>query len=234
MEFEIGRKLYVAQDKEEASYVTSVQDVSDQHILAGIPYYRSHPMILGVGDGVLVTYVSGEAVYRFSSVCRGRKVDRVPLYLLDRPETEKVERIQRRQMVRVPVVMDVFAAEKTDEFDPIRDKLSDGQHYCADAGRASAQYHRWFSADLSGGGIRLVCDHPLVPGTWLVLEFTLAGYGSSRKITTLGRAKRLMELEDDDLNRFAVGIEFEGLAKADEDAIVAHLFRKMVEDRRLR
>jgi c-di-GMP-binding flagellar brake protein YcgR len=41
-------------------------------------------------------------------------------------------------------------------------------------------------------------------------------------------------LEDDERHRYAAGVEFLELAKADEDAIVAFLFRKMAEERRLR
>jgi c-di-GMP-binding flagellar brake protein YcgR len=213
VQLEIGQKIYVARDEEAETYVTSLQDVTKRHLLVGVPYHRGNPLILAPGDGVLVTYVSSEAAYRFSSICRGRKMDRIPLYLLERPE--KVERIQRRRMVRVPVTLEVRGREKLDYSTPV-------------------QGERWFTSDLSGGGVCLICGRPLVPGTRLVLEFLIPAPAGPRQIITLGRVNRLEKLEDDDLDRYAVGVEFEGLAKADEDAIVAFLFRKMAEERRLR
>ncbi len=213
MEFVIGQKMYVARDEDGETYITSLQDVTDTHLLVGMPLHRGRPMVLAQGDAVLVTYLSDDAAYRFSTVYRGRKTDRIVLYLLDRPQ--QVTRIQRRRMVRVPVILEVRGGEKPSYGTPER-------------------YERWFSSDLSGSGMCLVCERPLVPGTHLLLEFSIPGSKGPREIRTQARVNRLTKLEDDERHRYAAGVEFLELAKADEDAIVAFLFRKMAEERRLR
>ncbi|MBE0467049.1 MAG: flagellar brake domain-containing protein [Candidatus Desulforudis sp.] len=213
MRLEIGQKLYMNRDEDSETYVTSLQDVSQGQLLVGVPYYRGRPLVLGRGDGVLVTFVSDEGIFRFPSTYLGRRMDQIPLYLLDRPR--EVERIQRRRMVRLPVTLEVRGAEK-----PL---------YGAPEG-----FEHWFTSDLSGGGACLITDRRLTPGTRLILEFSVSGPGRPRRISTLGRVQRSVRLEDDELNRYAVGVEFQELSKAGEDAIVAFIFRKMVEERRAR
>jgi c-di-GMP-binding flagellar brake protein YcgR len=211
MRLEIGQKMYMARDEDADHYVTSLQDATEEYLLVGVPYYLGHPLILMKGDAVLVTCVGEDGVYRFSTVCRGRRLDRVILYVLSRPE--RVARIQRRRLVRLPVTLEVRGGEKT-------------KH------GSVQEYSRWYASDISGGGVSLIFDQPPAVGARLVLEFSLPAQGRPRQIFTEGKVKRVQLLEEEyGPPRFLVGIKFQGLSKADEDAIVAYIFRKMVEER---
>jgi len=214
MQLEIGQKMYVARDEDAGSYVTSLQDMTGEYLLVGIPYYLGQPLILMQGDAILVTYVGTDGVYRFSTVCRGRRMDRVPLYILGRPE--QVERIQRRRLVRLPVALEVRGGEKPNY-------------------GSVQEYSRWYTSDISAGGMSLILENPPAVGTKLVLEFSIPVHGRLRHIFADGQVKRVQRLEGNDgETRFAVGIRFQGLSKADEDAIVAFIFRRMAEERRSR
>jgi len=211
MRLEIGQKMYMARDEDADHYVTSLQDATEEYLLVGVPYYLGHPLILMKGDAVLVTYVGEDGVYRFSTVCRGRHLDRVLLYVLSRPE--QVARIQRRRLVRLPVTLEVRGGEKT-------------KH------GSVQEYSRWYASDISGGGVSLIFDQPPAVGTSLVLDFSLPVRGRPRQIFTEGKVKRVQLLDEEyGPPRFLVGIKFRGLPKADEDAIVAYIFRKMAEER---
>lgn len=211
MRLEIGQKMYVARGEDADSYVTSLQDITREDLLVGIPYYLNQPLILVNGDTVLVNYVGGDGVYRFSTVCRGRLLQGVVLYLLSRPE--KVERIQRRSLVRLPVAMEVRAGEKP----------KDGK---------VREYHRRHASDIGAGGMSLILDNPPEMDAEFSLEFSIPVQGRLRRIIADGRVKRVQRLDQDDPVKYAVGVKFQGLSQGEEDAIVAYIFRKMSEERR--
>ncbi len=212
MRLEIGQKMYLARDEDADHYVSSLQDMTEEYLLVGIPYYLGQALVLMQGDAVLVTYVGDDGVYRFYTVCRGRRMDRIPLYLLARPE--KMERIQRRRLVRLPAALEVCGGEKPNY-------------------GSAQEYSRWYTSDISGGGMCLIFDNPPAVGATLVLEFTIPVRGQPRQIVAEGQVTRVEQLEEEDgPNRFLVGVRFLGLSKSDEDAIVAFIFRRMIEERR--
>jgi c-di-GMP-binding flagellar brake protein YcgR len=83
-------------------YKSNIQDIDKNYISISIPINDSMYVALNVGDVLEVLYYEGKELYRFKTKVAGRKIDKIPLILIYHPE--HIERFQRRNFVRVPVV----------------------------------------------------------------------------------------------------------------------------------
>ncbi|MRX71021.1 pilus assembly protein PilZ [Bacillus lacus] len=71
------------------------------------------------------SFTTGEQAYRFTSKVAGRKKEKIPLILLKLPSEEKIERIQRRQFVRIEAALDAAVHSLDGTFGPFTTLTSD-------------------------------------------------------------------------------------------------------------
>jgi len=208
----INQNIRVARpDSKDDWYASSVQDINEREFCISIPVKESRPLVLRKGDLVRVSFITDRTRYEFITKTRGRRVDNIPLFVLDLPE--EYTRVQLRDFVRVPVTMAVdYARIPVEGEEPVFVKAD--------------------SLDLSGGGIRLLVNDDLAAETRLIIRFTIPLKTGPEEIEVVGKVVRTWADERTKLRQAA--IKFVKINHRQEDLITRYLINKMSEQRRLR
>ncbi|GGG17369.1 hypothetical protein GCM10007425_09700 [Lysinibacillus alkalisoli] len=155
-----------------------------------------------------VTYmVDNNSSYAFQTEVIGRKVvDQIPMLMLTMPKDEDVQKIQRREYVRVETAVDVAIS-------------IDGQHY------------QYVTEDVSAGGVALklrndtVLKETMEVLVTMVLPFT---DGTISYVTTEATVMRIFEREP---MRIA-SLQFTDTDELDKQHIVRFCFERQLADRK--
>jgi len=195
---------------EDIWYSSSIQDVADNEFCISVPTRGASPMVLKKGDLIKITLIAGVSRYEFEAKVTGLRHDNIPLYVLDPPKD--YNRIQLREFVRLPIVLEInYAEEPSEGKEPVFSKGN--------------------SLDLSGGGIRLLSHKPFLENTILLLKITLPLKTGREFFEVRGRVAR--SWPDEDLGLFQVAVQFIEISRTLQDRIVRFIFMKMSEQRRL-
>ncbi|WP_333871668.1 flagellar brake protein, partial [Desulforamulus putei] len=151
----VGQKVTVFPMDENEQYVSSVYDIDAGGIYIPIPYAGNRPLVLSRGQRVNVKYIGEDSAYVFVTEAIGRKMeqDRLPMYILKHPLDSDIKRIQMREFVRVPVMIEV-------QYAPHHEK-------------DTATIKKAYTVDISGGGMKVAVKEPIYKGTMVLLTFTL-------------------------------------------------------------
>lgn len=195
---------------EEDWYSSSVQDVGPGTFYIAVPTQGPNPLVLGRGEKVRVTFVNEMSRYEFTTAVVGWRQDNIPLYELLIPG--ELRRIQLREFVRVPVMLDVEYAEDTGE-------------------GARPSYKKCTALDISGGGVRLLTKKEMPAGTRLFLRFTLPLKTGPEEMELKGKVVR--SWSDPETRNHQCGVQFVGISRRQQDLIVRYVLFKLSEQRRL-
>lgn len=209
-ELRINQKIQVALEGERDWYASTIQDIKAGELHIALPRLRGDVLVLSPGDNVKVRFSDENASFVFPARYVGRTAEKIPLYRLAR--TGEIQRVQQRRHVRLKTVLEVRYAH------PVEKKRRPG-------------YKKACTVDISGGGMRLAVDEPVLPGKELLLEFTLPLRAGARKMELRGRVVRLFEMENS--GSYHVALEFTGISRAQQDLIVRYIFQRMAEQARL-
>jgi len=191
-------------------YSSKVQDINDTGLYISVPVKGLHPMVLSVGETVIITFLWEMSRYEFETQITGWRHDNIPLYELALPE--KIRRIQLREFVRVSCIMEVEYAEIPEE------------------GRQPV-FRQCDSLDLSGGGIRLLVQKEYPVNTKLMLKWALPFQNFKEQIEVIGKVVR--SLPERNAKKYLTGIQFEEITRRQQDLIVRYVLRRLSEQRRL-
>jgi len=133
---------------------------------------------------VRVGLTANDAHYSFNSYVLARKITDVPLIVIDKPGV--IYRTQRRQSVRIPVVMDVRYGKIASE-DVSPESLADGK-----------------SCDISSSGIKIITATPFEIGDLVYLEADRSG--TIGPITAIAEVMRANPGESD--SEYVVAMRF--------------------------
>lgn len=141
MDFKVGTNFILEAINEEAPerYTCRVVDIVDGEIFIDYPIHSvtKRTMYLTVGDVFRVMFVDDKKVaHAFRTVILGRKKANIPMLKLAAPTDEDIEKIQRREYVRVETAIDV-------------------------AMRYDNQFYQFVTADVSAGGIAIYLNRAL-------------------------------------------------------------------------
>ncbi|WP_027624815.1 flagellar brake protein [Clostridium lundense] len=208
VKFLVNRKVEIIMD--DGIYVSNIQDVEDEYAGISIPVKDGSYLPLKKGDRVEGVYYSGNGLYKFYTVAVGRKIDRIMMILLAHPE--KFIKFQRRNYVRVPIVIKVFCAilDKTINLN----NITDNQFEFFDA----------FSLDISAGGMRLSTDRDISIGDIIMITLPL----KNEVINVKGKVVRVERARD----RNICGIGFMDVDNKTVEKIIQLLFQIMREQRK--
>lgn len=207
----LNKKLSLSRDGKKW-YATSVQDWSRDSFSVGIPYHQSRPLVLYRGEEITVRCPGENECYQFKTTVLGRTRDQVPLFVLATPEM--VERVQQRRFVRLPVSLPV--------------------QYAPADGNQKPSFNESFTVDLSAGGMKLALKEQYQRGTVLLLRFQLEIWGRVEDFEVRGKVVRVEVREQDKKSRvYQAGIEFLDLPNKSQDKIMAYIFAKMAEQKKL-
>lgn len=197
---------------EEDWYVSSVQDISNHDFCISVPTQGQSPLVLHNGDIVKISLVSEKmARIEFETKVIGWRYDNIPLYVLALPKDSK--RIQLRNFVRIPVMLEVYFSENVE-----------GDHQPA--------FTKCTSLDISGGGIRLLLRQEYPAGTRLNLRILIPLNNRTEEVEVVGRVVR--SWPDKNVNLYQTAIQFTEISRKHEDLIVRFVLSKMSQQRRLR
>jgi len=219
--FKVNAKMDIKREGERVYYKTSIQEISDEYIGIHIPSYRGKEMILMPGDYVNARVFLEDAQYVFNATVLGRKKDRVPLYMLSMPSN--VKRVQMRDYVRIKVQL------------PVKYKVLEETRKNAENGAddEDKKFENAYTVDISGGGVQLVVSKPVEVNQRLYLKFKICDLKNRDiEITAKARVVRREQIFNE-RNKWSLGIAFEDISETQRDLIIAFVFRKLIEQRRL-
>lgn len=141
MDFKVGTNFILEAINEETPerYNCRVVDIADGEIFIDYPIHSvtKRTMYLNVGEVFCVMFVDDKKVaHAFRTVILGREKANIPMLRLAAPTDEDVEKIQRREYVRVETAIDV-------------------------AMRYDNQFYQFVTADVSAGGIAIYLNRAL-------------------------------------------------------------------------
>jgi len=208
----INLRIQIAREGEEEYYISALQDIKEKEISIAIPYRAGIPLALRAGDRVVVNFAGENEAFRFSTTVLGRRSDRIPLYSLAFPET--IERVQRREHVRAPVMLEAGIAE-----------VIPGKEWNFEQAR---------SLDISAGGMKIFSPKPYPVNTILMVRFTLPKKGNAARMTVKAKVVRQDAVLTDGRRSYLLGVRFVDITSRQQDEIFSFIFSKMTELGRLR
>jgi len=180
-------ELVVGREGEEGTYVSRVEDFGPQGLIITKPDFVGGHTLLTANSKVYVHFMRPDALYRFSALLKtlpGRIDSQILLHTIG-----QVERVQRRQFVRVDMRLDLKYALL---------KNSNGSLHMGDI--------KWFnsySSNVSAGGLLMKVDTPVQKGDLLLIKIgKYEMLGIPRLLGAL--CCRIIRIED---GRFT-GVEF--------------------------
>lgn len=191
-------------------YLSDIQDIGKHEICISIPTKGPNPLVLNSGDLVRVSLVSEMSRIEFETKVVGWRYDNIPLYTLALPKDYK--RVQLRDYVRIPIVLQVDYADLPDP----------GQ---------KPVFIKCNSLDLSGGGIRLLLQKEYPADTSLLLIITIPLQARQEELEVVGRVVR--SWPDQNVKLYQTALQFIKISRKQQDLIIRFILLKMSEQRRL-
>lgn len=187
-------------DPEGSWYPSRVVALSEgREIVVYAPHHEGAEVELATGDGLLMEVSLPQGIFRYSTRIRGRQPVSPPRLVLEWPEP--VERIQRRDDVRVEVELPV---EVTAHVEGRRLTFS-----CV-------------TSDLSAGGVRLVAPEELPADTPVLLKIRGA---PKLEVALDGRVLRSGAIAGPPgLSSVWLGVQFRGVSEADRKHLTKFVF----------
>jgi len=218
--FKINAKVDIKREGERVYFKTSIQEVTDEYIGIHVPSYRGREMSLEPGDYVNARVFLEDAQYVFNATVLGRKKDRVVLYMLSIPSN--IKRVQMRDYVRIKIQLPV--KYRVLEEKEKREESSAGE---------GEKFESAYTLDISGGGMQLVVSRPVEVNQRLYLKFKISDL--KRRDIEIAAKARVVRREQlfGSKNKWTLGIAFEDISESQRDLIIAFVFRKLIEQRRL-
>lgn len=212
----IGQKIHIMPFHEDEQYISSVYDMDEKGIYIPIPLSGSRPLVLHREEKIRIKYMSEDGAFTFVTKAIGRmaKENALPMYVVEHPKKSDITRVQLRQFVRVPVLLEVqYAPPPASNEKPVFQKAS--------------------TVDLSGGGMKLAFKEKIDNGSNLLISFHLPLKNKKKQqdLSLLGRVIRC-DLVDADMGTYHASIQFLDIRPPQQDLIMAYVFERMVEIKR--
>ncbi len=206
----VGKKIRVSRiDTDEVWYDSTIQDVNEKNFFIDIPYQDNLPLVLQRGDQVRANLALENERLEFITTVVGFKLDNIPLFILSLPKN--YNRIQNRKFYRLPIMIEIFYAE-------------------LEEGSQQQEFHRSYTLDISGGGVRILVSKAYAKGTCLVIKIPLPCGDIVDEICVLGRVIRSGKIESSPASYAA--IEFTDITRSQQDKIVKFIFNKLIAAKR--
>lgn len=212
IDLRIAQKIQVSRD-EKTWYNASIQNTGPNVLYITIPYLREHPLVLRRGDKVQVRFFLDDSSYHFETQVTGEAADNIHLYRLAYPD--QITRVQQRDYVRLPVMLDV-------EYAPAD----------AGAGAQDPAFTRATSVDISGGGMKLAVKQRVRENSSLLLRFVLPLKSKPEFLELKARVIRCIRT-DSRREVYHLGLRYESINLRQQDIIVRFIFEKMALQKRL-
>lgn len=182
-------------------YKSSIENVDDESIYISIPIKEGQYIPLRSGEQIEVIYYYKNDFYKFYTVVTDRKMDRIPLILIELPK--EVFKLQRRKFVRIPMVCNIEYAkvENKNFLKPLKAIM----------------------VDLSGSGMRIKLREDIKLGNMLVTYIPVG----NEKLILKGEVVRIEK--DEDKKKSICGVNFMELDERNREKLIRFIFQVMRE-----
>lgn len=198
---------------ENRTFVTMVQEITDEAIAVARPMSRTHYFPVRPGLGYKLQYVAPDAAYEMRGTVAKVDLGEPGLVWLHR---EGLRRLQRRQLLRVVVDL------------PVDIRLEPSQEHAENGAAAEGKWSAGFTLDLGGGGVGLLTDLSLNVGDKVEVKLPL----DDAPLVVAGRVVRRRPERVVGVKVLqAWGINFVDMDKRDQDRIIRFLFAYQIRQR---
>ncbi|MCW6110387.1 flagellar brake protein [Clostridium sporogenes] len=207
-EFKINNKVEIERD--DGYYKSIIQDVNEDTIYITIPANEGKYLPLNYNDKITVFYFDGEKIFKFKTIVTGRKVDKILLIALKRPE--KMNRIQRRNFVRISLILKTYAA--------LIDTKRDLKEICY-SNKCNTEFD-FFDADIvdiSGGGLKLSTKKEIEFDEEIIVNIPF----EKENIAVKGKIIRKQKENE----KYIYGVKFLDIDVLTREKIIKFIFSKM-------
>jgi c-di-GMP-binding flagellar brake protein YcgR len=200
-------ELLIKIDGETKSYTTRIADIGDDYVKIEIPFKAgtSNLISLPTGTKIVVSYSFSKGQFSFETQVLHTQDDNIPLFVLKKPDIGNIERLQRRNYLRVPVEAEISVQTVTDKFTS-------------------------YTEDVSGGGVSLYCNEDLKLNSnepcqcILILHFR---NGSVSQVSFTGKVVRIKKTSGKMLQW--ISIKIDRIADSDQQKIIRFCFEKQID-----
>ena len=202
----INKNIEIIWEKE--AYKSIIQDIGEKYFSISIPSKNGNFIPLRQGDIAEVLYYDNLNIFQFDSNVVGRKFDGIPLIMLETPKKYKL--VQRRQFFRV-VTLDGLTILN---YEKLKDK---NNKRIKTLKPLNDKFKKAILLDLSGGGMRVKLEDPMVVGDILHLFMDI----QKEEIEIYSKVVRIISSE---YNSFTYGICFLDLTEKEREKIIKYSF----------
>ena len=214
-------ELHVKSGVYNGEYLSQITRIDNQEIQVTLPIKKETLIPLPVGTKLEVIYTDQVAKYKFDTQVLSRQMEgNIGTCKLQYPS--KVEKIQRRDFVRVPIRETVYYRRLI--VDSINGQINDLINLGYDEAEQN-DFQEAVTEDISGGGVLLVVDKYIPLDVFIELKFDVKEL-SFQKV--LGKVVRIDELPNRS-DRLGLGIEFINFNRSKQDEIVQWVLQKQLE-----
>lgn len=208
VEFVINNRIEIDDGGE--IYKSNIQDVSEDYIGISVPICNHKYMSLRKGDKVEGIYYEGKNIYKFFTVVIGRKIEKILIIMLRKPE--KMELFQRRNFVRVPLIVDILCA-----LIPVEKSLNNLND--------QVEVFKACSLDMSGGGMKIIVGASLKDKLKLGDKIMITLPLENDRLDVKGKLIRIHENREN--KKLICGVSFVNLDRSNREKIIRGLFQIM-------
>lgn len=201
---DIGTKIILSRPKYNATYPSQVLEfINTNEIIISGPIRKGNYILVHKDEIVqILYYVENKGKYSFRAKVISHSLSSV--YTLKLRKISDTHIVQLRDFYRLPVSLEVkksFEKEMKDDIQ-VLDEICEAK-------------------DISGGGIRLLCNYKHNIGDKVVCCFNI----NSTVIEVKGTVVRVEEVDVFHFN-YSIGISFNDISELNRDQIVAYIFQQ--------
>ncbi len=225
IDFKINAKVEVLSIDNQKIGNGKIQDLGTDSIFISYPSGEQSVGMIGSHEILKILYIDDEShkVYSFQAEIINRIHDRIPLLEIKKPT--QYELIQRRESVRVNVILDLLIYIIPQEIDLLSIREKDIEMLMKYYKKIKA-----YSFDLSAGGIGVVLKERQIEGTQLFFYIQNNYFKEGFK----GKVARVIENKRFGKRLYKTGIQLLDLDYKTEEQLIHFIFEKMRENLRSR
>lgn len=215
IQLSINQKIEIIEDN--TTYKSNIQDINEDYIMIGMPISGSRYYMMHSGTIIEFYVCSDKEVIKCRSVVLGKQKEKnLQLAIISIPEV--IEKVQRREFFRLPIVMELKYYA-----------LPEDSTYIDLKGVPSGYFKRLektLSIDISGGGMMVITKAHLQAGRHILISLMIP-----EEINLLCTVVRC-EYNNIDKN-YRTALRYEKIDERIRDKIIKFIFSKLREQSKL-
>lgn len=209
--FKVNQRLEIiltTNNNQDEQYKSRIEEVAQDFLIVAMPISKGAPVTLRKGEIFSGRVFSDSLTYQFTSVFIDRRLSPLPVWIIGWPYN--VTKTQQRSFVRIDIALPAFVTLNTDD------------------NKAEPEKINVMTKDISGGGVQLISEKPLTPGSKIRVAVNVPECGM---ISAVGEVARSHQPQPE-RPLFWIGVKFLNIQEKDRTNLIKFIFKKQLEIRR--